>query len=122
MALLDFNYYSTEYKGLGVSEAEFEKLSPRAEDFIDGLAKDSILAVRHDDYDNLKENDAEFQIALKNILCQQVDVFYQTAGTNALTGGADAGQLTLIGGVPISSQGHRALFALLRKYGLRSMI
>lgn len=121
---LDFQTYQQLFPNFPIDEAEFDGLSSAADDAIDALITNYlILGIRCDDYYALRNGgDADFVARMQKIIGQQVQVLYQANGLNAITGGADAGKLRVIDGVPFGQYVFNAVQTLLRKYGLMSRV
>ena len=118
MALVDFNYYSTEYKGRLTAE-RFGELAAAAEQVVAALCP-------------LKSPDtAEDTLSVKQAVCYEADFIASQGGAAAINGGAEflTSQLALgdcklsrsasgirqIGGIPVSP----LTLTLLSQAGLR---
>lgn len=121
---LTYEQYQKLFPNFPIDESEFAGLASAAADAIDALITNRlILGIRCDDYYELAQGgDAEFIARLQKIVAQEVQVLYQANGLNAITGGADAGKLTVIDGVPFGQYVINATQVLLRKYGLMARV
>jgi len=99
MAVVSKEYYNGTYGGIIISDdTEFEKLSARAEGIIDAFAQSEVLNWKYAEYTALKDIDAK----IKTAICQEIEVLYHSNGMQAVTGGADCGQVEMFGGVPLA--------------------
>jgi len=99
------------YGGIEISDnAEFEKLSSRAEGIIDAFVQSEVLNWKYPEYLKLKEDGNE---SIKKAICQEIEVLYQSNGMQAVTGGADAGLMELFGGVPLAKTAKNGILQLL---------
>lgn len=121
---LSFEEYQKIFPDFPIDESEFGGLSQAADDAIDALITGRlILAIRYDDYYALRNGgDADFVARMKKIIAQEIQVLYQGNGLNATTGGADAGELRVIDGVPFGQYVFNSVQVLLRKFGLMSRV
>lgn len=110
--LVDQTYYSTTYGGITIESTEFDKLSSRAEAIIDSFVQSEVLNWKYDQYLALKTNQSE-QNKIKNAICQEIEVLYQSNGMQAVTGGADAGLMEVFGGVPLAKTAKNGIIQLL---------
>lgn len=109
--LVDKRYYSDVYGGIEISDnAEFEKLSSRAEGVIDAFVQSEVLNWKYNQYVALKENKNE---SIKKAICQEIEVLYQSNGMQAVTGGADAGLMEVFGGVPLAKTAKNGIIQVL---------
>lgn len=121
---LSYAEYQKIFPNFPIDEDEFPGLAQAAFDAIDALVINQlILGIRCPEWEKLSTGgDADFVARLQRIVAQQVQVLYHANGLNAITGGADAGKLRVIDGVPFGQFTINALTALLRKYGLMSRL
>lgn len=121
---VSFDLYQKIYPNFPIDESEFDALSQAADDAIDALITNNlILGIRVDDYLQLRKGGNEYFVQrLQKIIAQEIQVLYQSNGLNAITGGADAGKLRVIDGVPFGQYVINATQALLRQYGLMSRV
>lgn len=121
---LSYENYQKIYPDFPIDESEFAALSQSADDAIDTLITNRlILGVRCADYYELRNGgNANFVSALQKIIAQEVQVLYQANGINAVTGGADAGALRVIDGVPFGQYVFNGVQVLLRKFGLMARV
>ena len=109
--LVDKRYYSDVYGGIEISDnAEFEKLSSRAEGVIDAFVQSEVLCWKYADYLTLKINQNK---TIKKAICQEIEVLYQSNGMQAVTGGADAGLMEVFGGVPLAKTAKNGIIQVL---------
>ena len=109
--LVDKGFYTDVYGGIEISDnAEFEKLSSRAEGVIDAFVQSEVLNWKYSEYLALKENQNE---SIKKAICQEIEVLYQSNGMQAVTGGADAGLMELFGGVPLAKTAKNGIIQIL---------
>ena len=108
---VDKRFYSDVYGGIEISDnAEFEKLSSRAEGVIDAFVQSEVLNWKYNQYVALKESCNE---SIKKAICQEIEVLYQSNGMQAVTGGADAGLMELFGGVPLAKTAKNGIIQVL---------
>lgn len=99
MAVVTREFYEGTYGGIIIaSNDEFNKLSARAEALIDSYVQSQVLNWKYADYENIKD----IEISIKTAICQEIEVLFHSNGMQAVTGGADAGEVELFGGVPLS--------------------
>lgn len=103
-------YYTDVYGGIEIDNAEFEKLSSRAEGIIDSFVQSEVLNWKYDAYVTLKQNGDE---KIKKAICQEVEVLCQSNGMQAVTGGADAGIMEVFGGVPLAKTAKNGILQVL---------
>lgn len=109
--LVQKSFYDDFYDGIEISDnAEFEKLSSRAEGIIDAFVQSEVLNWKYADYLALKETNNK---AIKKAICQEIEVLYQSNGMQAVTGGADAGLMELFGGVPFAKTAKNGIIQVL---------
>lgn len=109
--LVNNRYYTDCYGGIEISDdAEFEKLSSRAEGVIDAFVQSEVLNWKYQNYVALKEAGNE---EIKKAICQEIEVLYQSNGMQAVTGGADAGLMELFGGVPLAKTAKNGILQVL---------
>lgn len=109
--LVSKNFYTDVYGGIEISDnAEFEKLSSRAEGVIDAFVQSEVLNWKYADYLALKENCNK---EIKKAICQEIEVLYQSNGMQAVTGGADAGLMEVFGGVPLAKTAKNGIIQVL---------
>lgn len=109
--LVDKRFYSDVYGGIEISDnAEFEKLSSRAEGVIDAFVQSEVLNWKYNQYLELKESCNK---EIKKAICQEIEVLYQSNGMQAVTGGADAGLMELFGGVPLAKTAKNGIIQVL---------
>lgn len=109
--LVNNRYYTDCYGGIEISDdAEFEKLSSRAEGVIDAFVQSEVLNWKYQNYVALKESGNE---EIKKAICQEIEVLYQSNGMQAVTGGADAGLMELFGGVPLAKTAKNGILQVL---------
>lgn len=109
--LVDKRFYSDVYGGIEISDnAEFEKLSSRAEGVIDAFVQSEVLNWKYNQYLELKESCNK---AIKKAICQEIEVLYQSNGMQAVTGGADAGLMEVFGGVPLAKTAKNGIIQVL---------
>lgn len=109
--LVDKKFYTDCYGGIEISDnAEFEKLSSRAEGVIDAFVQSEVLNWKYNQYVALKENKNE---SIKKAICQEIEVLYQSNGMQAVTGGADAGLMEVFGGVPLAKTAKNGIIQVL---------
>lgn len=120
--ILSAESYAALYPNFPIDAAEFDGISQQAEDAIYALVTNElILSVWIADFETLLA-DTDFIAKYKKIIAQQCQVFYNANGLHATTGGADAGLLKVIDGVPFGQYAYNALVALLRSNGLMSRV
>ena len=109
--LVDKIFYLNDYGGIEISDnAEFEKLSSRAEGVIDAFVQSEVLNWKYNQYVELKENE---NASIKKAICQEIEVLYQSNGMQAVTGGADAGLMEVFGGVPLAKTAKNGIIQVL---------
>lgn len=109
--LVDKRFYSDVYGGIEISDnAEFEKLSSRAEGVIDAFVQSEVLNWKYNQYLELKESCNK---EIKKAICQEIEVLYQSNGMQAVTGGADAGLMEVFGGVPLAKTAKNGIIQVL---------
>lgn len=109
--LVDKRFYVDCYGGIEISDnAEFEKLSSRAEGIIDAFVQSEVLNWKYPEYLKLKADKNE---SIKKAICQEIEVLYQSNGMQAVTGGADAGMMELFGGVPLAKTAKNGIIQIL---------
>lgn len=108
--LVSKKFYTDVYGGIEIESKEFEKLSSRAEGVIDAFVQSEVLNWKYDQYLNLKKDGA---YRIKNAICQEIEVLYQSNGMQAVTGGADAGMMELFGGVPLAKTAKNGIIQVL---------
>lgn len=109
--LVDKKFYTDCYGGIEISDnAEFEKLSSRAEGVIDAFVQSEVLNWKYSQYLDLKKN---CSYRIKNAICQEIEVLYQSNGMQAVTGGADAGLMEVFGGVPLAKTAKNGIIQVL---------
>lgn len=109
--LVDKRFYVDCYGGIEISDnAEFEKLSSRAEGIIDAFVQSEVLNWKYPEYLKLKADKNE---SIKKAICQEIEVLYQSNGMQAVTGGADAGMMELFGGVPLAKTAKNGIIQVL---------
>lgn len=109
--LVDKRFYSDVYGGIEISDnAEFEKLSSRAEGVIDAFVQSEVLNWKYNQYLDLKKSCNK---EIKKAICQEIEVLYQSNGMQAVTGGADAGLMELFGGVPLAKTAKNGIIQVL---------
>lgn len=110
-SLVSKKFYTDVYGGIEISDnAEFEKLSSRAEGIIDAFVQSEVLNWKYSEYLKLKEN---CNNSIKKAICQEIEVLYQSNGMQAVTGGADAGLMELFGGVPLAKTAKNGIIQIL---------
>ena len=110
-SLVSKKFYTDVYGGIEISDnAEFEKLSSRAEGIIDAFVQSEVLNWKYPEYLKLKES---CNTGIKKAICQEIEVLYQSNGMQAVTGGADAGMMELFGGVPLAKTAKNGIIQVL---------
>lgn len=94
MAIVDFAYYDTEFKGLEANECDFSALEARAEDVVCAMTRWQVSA---DTIANLPELT---QTLVKKAICAQVD-FFAINGLDSVAGsdgrGFTVGKVSITG-------------------------
>lgn len=83
-AIVDFEYYSTVYKGTEADAASFPALCARASDVVGSIARWQVTA------DNIGTYPELVQTLYKKAICAQVD-FFSVNGLDSVAGGTDRG-------------------------------
>ena len=94
--LVDINFY-LRFGGIKVKETEFSLLSQRAEAVIDSLVRKTIPHWRFNDYKTLKDS-----CDIKAAICYEIETLAQSNGVQSTTGGADSGDVEMLGGIPLA--------------------
>lgn len=109
--LVDKIFYTDVYGGIEISDnAEFEKLSSRAEGVIDAFVQSEVLNWKYSQYLDLKKSCSD---RIQKAICQEIEVLYQSNGMQAVTGGADAGLMEVFGGVPLAKTAKNGIIQVL---------
>ena len=109
--LVDKLFYADVYSGIEIDDdAEFKKLSSRAEGIIDAFVQSEVLNWKYPEYLTLKQDGNE---SIKKAICQEIEVLYQSNGMQAVTGGADAGTMDMFGGVPLAKTSKSGILQVL---------
>lgn len=117
MALVDTTYYSGTYKGIAISDAtEFSQLSDKAESILDGFVQNYVTSWNFEKYIDLKTSENNTRI--KTAICQEIEVLFHSNGLQATTGGADAGQVEMFGGLPLSVTAKNNILQVLKDHNL----
>lgn len=80
--IVDWNYFTEDYLGLGVNEVDFPRLNMRAEELIDLQTRSALKG-----FDNFTE---EVQTLVKKAICAQIE-YYGEFGENVGFKAEDSG-------------------------------
>lgn len=83
-AIVDFEYYSTVYKGTEADQASFPALCARASDVVGSMARWQVTD------DNIGSYPAIVQTLYKKAICAQVD-YFAVNGLDSVAGGSENG-------------------------------
>ena len=93
MAIVSFEYYTSEYLGESVSEADFPRYDLRAESIIRNIT--------HGKTDSFDSMTPETQTAVKNAICAQIE-YFNLYGLDVAVSGRTGGSFT-VGKVSVSN-------------------
>lgn len=83
MAIVSYEYYTTEYLGESVKQADFPRYDKRAESIIRNITKGAT-----DHFENMTP---QTQTAIKDAICAQIDYFWEYGLEVAMTGNQGGG-------------------------------
>ena len=86
MAIVSYEYYTTEYLGELVSQADFPRYDKRAESVIRNITKGAT-----DDFESFTDGTKE---AVKNAICAQIE-YFGTYGLDVAIAGRTGGSFTV---------------------------
>lgn len=90
--LVDFNYFTTNYLGVGVAETDFPRIEMRAEEAVDNLTRGAL--------ENFNSMPSAVQELVKKAICAQVEYYgaYSTeVGFKAEDEGFTVGKVSVSG-------------------------